>query len=486
MSQDIHNRSSNDQQNQHFIADKNALETQEFYQNLQSRALVHDSTTDTLVSQEIKFSNSVSSTDAENLKKNELQPKKRRRTNYKLGDNLRRLDAAVRSLIQQQQAGEKINLKGVAKTYDVPYNTLRDNFLRTTIGRVVKNVRNQDNEDMNSQRPTNQAQFNHQSSVHPGYHRMQPIFNISPSLNHVFTNGAPIQSGSPTGNQHSPINNSNYAYHSGNHAFVSIPQQLNSHGIPSHSLMMPPYATQYMVPVSPSMFVPMPMPTMSANISRNISVDKINESSKQSTDNSDENIADSGMSSSLDRSSTRLPRTESNSNSSPKNQTSTNDRDISDKSSDSVLDKTNKTNNRNLLNSSNYGLSIQQKNYEDNNNDNNKHHNPSDSAVSSNTNSPTNQTALLRTGSAPMIPQWDPYSGRFYYHPYGSEMSQFPAFVPFSQSQGGMGNAMMNDGRNVAYCVVAAPPSGFVPSMVPSQQLETRVNSDKETDGERN
>ncbi len=56
--------------------------------------------------------------------------KKRRRTNYKDPENSNKLNAALNSLINQQDGEGQKDLKTVSKLYNLPYNTLRDNFLK--------------------------------------------------------------------------------------------------------------------------------------------------------------------------------------------------------------------------------------------------------------------------------------------------------------------------------------------------------------------
>mmetsp|Transcript_28473 Transcript_28473/g.39161 ORF Transcript_28473/g.39161 Transcript_28473/m.39161 type:complete len:266 (+) Transcript_28473:37-834(+) len=73
---------------------------------------------------------------------NESQEKrvgKRPRTNYKDPENSAKLNAALSMLINQDGEGQIIkDIKSVAKIFGVPYNTLRDNFLRATTGQVNK------------------------------------------------------------------------------------------------------------------------------------------------------------------------------------------------------------------------------------------------------------------------------------------------------------------------------------------------------------
>jgi len=57
--------------------------------------------------------------------------RKRARTNYKDPENSAKLHAALSMLINQDGEGQIVkDIKSVAKIFGVPYNTLRDNFLR--------------------------------------------------------------------------------------------------------------------------------------------------------------------------------------------------------------------------------------------------------------------------------------------------------------------------------------------------------------------
>ncbi len=56
--------------------------------------------------------------------------KKRKRTNYKDPENSSKLNAALNALINQQDGEGQKDLKTVSKLYNLPYNTLRDNFLK--------------------------------------------------------------------------------------------------------------------------------------------------------------------------------------------------------------------------------------------------------------------------------------------------------------------------------------------------------------------
>lgn len=59
---------------------------------------------------------------------------KRARTNYKDPENSAKLNAALSMLINQDGEGQIMkDIKSVAKIFGVPYNTLRDNFLRLLI-----------------------------------------------------------------------------------------------------------------------------------------------------------------------------------------------------------------------------------------------------------------------------------------------------------------------------------------------------------------
>lgn len=56
---------------------------------------------------------------------------KKRRTNYKNPENSAKLNAAINMLINQMddQSGHK-DLKSISKMFNIPYNTLRDNYLK--------------------------------------------------------------------------------------------------------------------------------------------------------------------------------------------------------------------------------------------------------------------------------------------------------------------------------------------------------------------
>jgi hypothetical protein len=58
------------------------------------------------------------------------QASKRKRTNYRDPENAAKLTTALAMLIQNQQDGRPLEIKSVAKLFAVPYNTLRDNFLK--------------------------------------------------------------------------------------------------------------------------------------------------------------------------------------------------------------------------------------------------------------------------------------------------------------------------------------------------------------------
>lgn len=56
---------------------------------------------------------------------------KKRRTNYRRPENATKLNAAVNALVMNQNApfGPK-DIRSISKLYGIPYNTLRDNYLR--------------------------------------------------------------------------------------------------------------------------------------------------------------------------------------------------------------------------------------------------------------------------------------------------------------------------------------------------------------------
>lgn len=86
--------------------------------------------------------NNSESTEGSSKRSNDSQEKragKRPRTNYKDPENSAKLNAALSMLINQDGEGQIIkDIKSVAKLFGVPYNTLRDNFLRATTGQVNK------------------------------------------------------------------------------------------------------------------------------------------------------------------------------------------------------------------------------------------------------------------------------------------------------------------------------------------------------------
>ena len=56
--------------------------------------------------------------------------KRRRRTNYRDPENASKLTAAVAYLIERRKSNKYQDLKSVATHYGLPYNTLRDNYLK--------------------------------------------------------------------------------------------------------------------------------------------------------------------------------------------------------------------------------------------------------------------------------------------------------------------------------------------------------------------
>eukprot|EP00981_Chlorochromonas_danica_P001191 scaffold262_cov164-Ochromonas_danica.AAC.15 len=79
---------------------------------------------------------------------------KKRRTNYRRPENATKLNAAVNALVMNQNApfGPK-DIRSISKLYGIPYNTLRDNYLRTTTGKLtvgkrpLKRQKAQDNDN---------------------------------------------------------------------------------------------------------------------------------------------------------------------------------------------------------------------------------------------------------------------------------------------------------------------------------------------------
>jgi hypothetical protein len=56
---------------------------------------------------------------------------KKRRTNYRRPENAAKLNAAVNALIMQKQdPNAPKDIRSVSKIFNIPYNTLRDNYLR--------------------------------------------------------------------------------------------------------------------------------------------------------------------------------------------------------------------------------------------------------------------------------------------------------------------------------------------------------------------
>ena len=63
---------------------------------------------------------------------NDDNANKKRRTNYKTPENQTKLNAAIALLVSKQSeasSGQK-DLKAISKSFGIPYNTLRDNYLR--------------------------------------------------------------------------------------------------------------------------------------------------------------------------------------------------------------------------------------------------------------------------------------------------------------------------------------------------------------------
>ena len=64
-----------------------------------------------------------------------LRPKtkeKKCRTNYRVPENAAKLNAAIDALIEQMHDSKEYpkDMKAAAKVFQIPYNTLRDNFIR--------------------------------------------------------------------------------------------------------------------------------------------------------------------------------------------------------------------------------------------------------------------------------------------------------------------------------------------------------------------
>jgi hypothetical protein len=60
----------------------------------------------------------------------ERQPKRRRRTNYRDPENAAKLTTALGILIKQKEENKPQDLKSIASHFGLPYNTLRDNYLK--------------------------------------------------------------------------------------------------------------------------------------------------------------------------------------------------------------------------------------------------------------------------------------------------------------------------------------------------------------------
>ncbi len=69
--------------------------------------------------------------DASNDSGDDDKPGKKRRTNYRRPENAAKLNAAVNALIMQKQdPNAPKDIRSVSKIFNIPYNTLRDNYLR--------------------------------------------------------------------------------------------------------------------------------------------------------------------------------------------------------------------------------------------------------------------------------------------------------------------------------------------------------------------
>jgi hypothetical protein len=60
----------------------------------------------------------------------EHHPKRRRRTNYRDPENAAKLTTALGILIKQKEENKPQDLKSIALHFGLPYNTLRDNYLK--------------------------------------------------------------------------------------------------------------------------------------------------------------------------------------------------------------------------------------------------------------------------------------------------------------------------------------------------------------------
>jgi len=69
----------------------------------------------------------------------EEKRKKRKRTNYKDPERLAILTEAVNVLVDRLNSDQPLDMRSVSKRFNIPYNTLRDNYLKTTTGSVKLN-----------------------------------------------------------------------------------------------------------------------------------------------------------------------------------------------------------------------------------------------------------------------------------------------------------------------------------------------------------
>jgi hypothetical protein len=66
-----------------------------------------------------------------NKKSSNDKPFKKSRTNYKKPENAAKLNAAVNALVlNRHDPFAQQDIRTVSKLYDIPYNTLRDNYLK--------------------------------------------------------------------------------------------------------------------------------------------------------------------------------------------------------------------------------------------------------------------------------------------------------------------------------------------------------------------
>jgi hypothetical protein len=71
-----------------------------------------------------------STEEGSDLDDEENQRKKRKRTNYKDPERLAILTEAVNVLVDRLNSDQPLDMRSVSKRFNIPYNTLRDNYLK--------------------------------------------------------------------------------------------------------------------------------------------------------------------------------------------------------------------------------------------------------------------------------------------------------------------------------------------------------------------